>query len=90
MDDLADRLYAILRHLIDVRGMRAFNLTIAPPPLGPCGEDWEGFPILARLGDRGDPLAASSDLGATELYATGCVTADPFEVAAQLRAALGR
>jgi hypothetical protein len=90
MADLADTLYAILRHLIDVQGMRAFNLAITPPPLGPGSEDWEGFPILARLGDRGDPLATSSDLGATELYVTGCVTVDPFEVAAQLRTAIGQ
>jgi hypothetical protein len=82
---LADRLYAILRNLIDIQGVRAFNLAIALPPLGPTGEGWAGFPALVRLGDRGDPLASSCDLGATELYATGCVTADPFEVAAQLR-----
>jgi hypothetical protein len=87
---LADALHAILRNLIDVQGMRAFNLTIALPPLGPASEDWSDFPILARLGDRGDPLASSSDLGANELYATGCITADPFEVAAQLRAVLDR
>jgi hypothetical protein len=87
---LADALHAILRNLIDVQGMRAFNLTIALPPLGPACEEWSDFPILARLGDRGDPLASSSDLGANELYATGCITADPFEVAAQLRAVLDR
>jgi hypothetical protein len=86
-DALADTLYAILRSLIDQQGMRAFNLAIALPPLGPAAEDWANFPILARLGDRGDPLASSSDLGSTELYATGCVTSDPFDVAAQLRVA---
>ncbi|MFL5801410.1 MAG: hypothetical protein ACJ8CR_06670, partial [Roseiflexaceae bacterium] len=88
-DALADTLYAVLRNLIDVQGMRAFNLALALPPLGPSSEDWSDFPILARLGDRGDPLAASSDLGASEIYATGCVTVDPFEVAAQLRSASG-
>ena len=89
-DNLADSLYAVLRTLIDGQGMRAFNLAIALPPLGPAGEDWSDFPVLARLGDRGDPLASSSDLGANELYGTGCITADPFEVAADLRAARGR
>jgi hypothetical protein len=87
---LADTLHIILRNLIDVQGMRAFNLAIALPPFGPSGEDWSDFPILLRLGDRGDPLAPSSDLGANEIYATGCITVDPFEVAAQLRAAPGR
>jgi hypothetical protein len=87
---LADALYAILRNLIDLQGMRAFNLGIAFPPLRADGADWDGFPIVARVADRGDPLAASSDLGAIEFYATGCVTADPFEVATLLRAPSGK
>jgi hypothetical protein len=65
--------------------MRAFNLAIALPPLRPAGADWADFPILARLGDRGEPLSPSADLGATELYATGCITADPFAIAARLQ-----
>jgi hypothetical protein len=78
---LADALYTILRSLIDGQGVRAFNLALALPPLRAAGESWEGFPIVARLADRGDPLAPSSDLGAMELFATGCVSADPFDVA---------
>jgi hypothetical protein len=84
-EGLADSLSALLRDLIDTQGMRAFNLVIALPPIGPASDDWAEFPTLVRLGDRGDPLAISADLGATELYATGCITADPFEVAANLR-----
>ena len=84
-DELADALHTILRNLIDVQGVRAFNLGIAFPPLRADGADWAGFPIVARVADRGDPLAASGDLGAIELYATGCVTADPFQVAQELR-----
>jgi len=79
---LAEALYPILRNLIDKQGVRAFNLAITPPPLRVTAEDWGDFPTLARLADRGDPLATSSDIGAIELFATGCVTADPFEVAA--------
>jgi hypothetical protein len=81
-DDLADALYPILHNLIDVQGMRAFNLGIIFPPLHADGADWAGFPIVTRVSDRGDPLATSSDIGAIEFYATGCITADPFEVAA--------
>jgi hypothetical protein len=84
LERLADALYPILRNLIDKQGMRAFNLAITPPPLRVTAEDWGDFPTLARLADRGDPLATSSDIGAIELFATGCVTADPFEVAAAL------
>jgi len=85
IDPLADALHTILRSLIDVQGMRAFNLGIAFPPLRDDGADWGGFPVVVRVADRGDPLAASSDLGAIEFYATGCITADPFEVAAALQ-----
>jgi hypothetical protein len=83
--DLADALYAILRGLIDRQGVRAFNVAIALPPLAATTEDWCDIPVIARLADRGDPLAASSDLGAMELFATGCVVSDPFEVASSLR-----
>jgi hypothetical protein len=84
-DDLADSLHAVLRNLIDIQGVRAFNVGIVFPPLRADGADWAGFPIVARVADRGDPLAPSSDLGAIEFYATGCITADPFEVAEAFR-----
>jgi hypothetical protein len=87
-DDLAETLYPILRNLIDVQGMRAFNLGIVFPPLRADGADWVGFPIITRVSDRGDPLATSGDIGAIEFYATGCITADPFEVAAAFRMAI--
>jgi hypothetical protein len=43
------------------------------------------MPIIARIADRGDPLTTRGDLGAMELFAANVITADPFEVAAQLR-----
>jgi hypothetical protein len=82
---LAPALYAVLRRLIDEQGVRAFNMAIILPPLAPTAEDWRGVPIVARIGDRGNPLSDRSDVGAMELFASGCITADPFEVAAQLR-----
>lgn len=82
---LSEALYRTLRCLIDQQGMRAFNLAIALPPLGPTPEDWHAMPIIARIADRGDPLTTRGDLGAMELFATNVITADPFEVAAQLR-----
>ena len=78
-------LHRILRRLIDDQGMRAFNLAIALPPLGPTPEDWRAMPIIARIADRGDPMTTRGDLGAMELFAANVITADPFEVAAQLR-----
>jgi hypothetical protein len=85
MDSLVDAVHVILRNLIDIQGVRAFNLGITFPPLHADGADWDDYPIIARVADRGDPLLASSDLGAIEFYATGCITADPFEVATAFR-----
>jgi hypothetical protein len=82
---LSDVLCRILRRLIDEQGMRAFNLAIALPPLGPTPEDWRAIPIVARIADRGDPMTTRGDLGAMELFAANVITADPFEVAEMLR-----
>ena len=81
----ADLLYPILRGLIDGQGMRSFNLAIALPPFGATPEPWDDMPVIVRIADRGDPLAIRNDWGAMELYAAGCITVDPFEVAALLR-----
>jgi hypothetical protein len=83
--DFTQALCQVLRRLIDQQGMRAFNVAIALPPLGPTPEDWRAMPIIARVADRGDPLTTRGDLGAMELFAANVITADPFEVAAILR-----
>lgn len=80
---LADALYTALRGLIDGQGMRSFNVAIALQPLGEAGAQ-ATLPAFARIADRGDALASSNDWGAMELYAMGCITADPFDVAALL------
>ncbi len=83
-DLLGEALSVILRRLIDEQGMRAFNVAIALPPLGPAPGDWRAMPIIARVADRGDPLTTRGDMGSMELFAANVITADPFEVAAQL------
>jgi hypothetical protein len=80
---LAGALYPVLRAMIDA-GVRAFNMGVALPPLAHTPERWEGFPAIARIGDRGPALTSRNDWGAMELFASGCITADPFEVAEQL------
>jgi hypothetical protein len=52
------------------------------PPLFPAddGENWRGFPVIARVGDRGLPDAISADIGALDLYAHNTIAEDPFEV----------
>jgi len=84
-EGITEAIHRILRRLIDEQGVRAFNVAIALPPLGPTPEDWRAVPIIARIADRGDPMTARGDLGAMELFAANVITADPFEVAAQLR-----
>jgi hypothetical protein len=83
-EGFTDALYRILRRLIDEQGMRAFNVAVALPPLGPAPEDWRDVPSIARIADRGDPLTTRGDLGAMELFAANVISADPFEVAASL------
>lgn len=85
LDTLATTLAAVLRHLTDEQGVRAFNLAIALPPLRTTKEEWHDMPLMARIADRGNPLANRSDVGAMELFAAGCITADPFEVAASFK-----
>src|SRR5207342_506322 len=84
-EGITEAIHGILRRLIDEQGVRAFNVAIALPPLGPTREDWRAVPIIARIADRGDPMTTRGDLGAMELFAANVITADPFEVAAILR-----
>jgi hypothetical protein len=84
-EGFTEALTITLRRLIDKHGMRAFNLAIALPPLGPTPEDWRTMPIIARIADRGDPMTNRGDLGAMELFAANVITADPFEVAERLQ-----
>lgn len=84
-DDLADALHDVLRALIERAGARAFDVAVLMPPLyappfEERSEDWSGFPVIARLGDRGAPDMISSDIGAIDLYAHNTIAADPFEV----------
>jgi hypothetical protein len=68
-------------------GVLAFNLAVFGPPLGggePDGATWAGFPLVARFVDRGDPLAATSDVAALELFGSSLIASDPFEVARAL------
>jgi hypothetical protein len=86
VESLSQTLYTLLRSLIDGQGVRAFNVAIALPPLTATHEDWRDVPVITRIGDRGDPLSPMSDIGALELYAMGCITIDPFDVAMRLAA----
>jgi hypothetical protein len=59
----------------------SFNLALYVPPLAPSSEDWNGFPAVVRIVDRGDPNNKTADFGAMELYAASVIASDPFRVA---------
>lgn len=85
---------AVARAVITYRDeleVHAFNLALHRPPLdgGRDAATWRGVPPVVHLVDRGDPNATASDIGAMELFAASVVGVDPFDVAAQLREALG-
>jgi len=78
---LAERLYEVLACFRDRMGVVSFNVALLLPPIAPVDEDWDGFPAIARLVDRGHPASRASDIGTMELYASSVISSDPFEVA---------
>jgi galactose-1-phosphate uridylyltransferase len=82
---------AVGRALVAFRdglGAESFNVAVYGPPLRQMASGWEGFPAVARIVDRGRLSAQTSDVAGMELFGQGIVTADPFDVAAELRTAL--
>jgi hypothetical protein len=85
---LKDRCYEVLACLRDRLGVTAFNMVLYRPPLAPTQESWDGFPVMVRIVDRGDPVTRTNDFGAMELYAASVVASDPLQLAQTLRDAL--
>lgn len=85
---LKERIYEVLACLRDRLGVTSFNLGLVTPPLAETEERWEGFPVIARVVDRGDPNSQASDIGGIEIYASNVVSSDPFKLARQLRRCL--
>ena len=68
-------------------GVTCFNVVLYVPPLAAVPEDWSGFPVIARIVDRGALHNKTADMGAMELYASSVVSCDPFQLVGYLRAA---
>jgi len=83
--DLKSALYRVLSTFVERLGVQSFNLAIYLPPLVDTPEDWDGFPCVVRLVDRGDLHSKTSDVGAMEFFAQSVVATDPFHVADALR-----
>jgi len=87
-DSFKERLYEVLACFRDRMHVTSFNVGIATPPLDSLPKEWEGFPVIARIVDRGYPWDGSSDFGTMELYAASIISSDPFQVAKELKEAL--
>ena len=88
-EPLTDALYDVLACYRDRLGATSFNVAIYQPPLAATEENWEGFPVVVRIVDRGDPTQRTADFGAMELYAASVVSSDPFQLAVALEASIG-
>ncbi len=88
-DSLKDRIYEVLECFRDRIGVSSFNLVIYTPPWSETPENWEGFPVVVRIVDRGDPSSRTADFGAMELYAASVVSSDPFGLARTLKECMG-
>ncbi len=90
-DDFKDAISAVLRVYVQNLGVQSFNLALFQRPIdvaetvrpwdGARGwEDWDGFPAIVRIVDRGDLQVRAADVGCMELYASSVISSDPFEV----------
>ena len=84
-DDLKAALYRVLSTFVHEMGVQSFNLSLYQPPLAQTPEDWDGFPLVFRILDRGRLDARTSDVGAMEFFAQSVITTDPYHVADALR-----
>ena len=82
---LKERIFEVLACFRDKLGVTSFNLSLVTPPMAETEESWEGFPVIVRLVDRGDPCDHTSDVGGMEIYATSVVSSDPFQLTRELR-----
>ena len=81
---LKERVYEVLACLRDRLGVASFNLSLVTPPLAATEENWEGFPVLVRVVDRGNLNERASDIGGMSIYASSVVMSDPFELIRKL------
>jgi hypothetical protein len=87
---LADAIYRVLDVYVSQLHVASFNVVLYVPPLAPAPEDWSGFPVIARIVDRGPLLVKTTDFGAMELYASSVVASDPFKLMDYLGPAFAR
>jgi len=78
--DFQEAISAVLRSYVGKLGVQSFNLALYQRPIDAAEEDWEGFPALVRIVDRGDLQVRTTDIGCMELYGSSVISADPYDV----------
>ncbi|MDE2837517.1 MAG: hypothetical protein OXL97_08425 [Chloroflexota bacterium] len=84
-EEAADALYDTLATFRAALGVQSFNAGGLLPPLRETPEDWQSFPCVLRVVDRGPLGVRSSDIGSMELFAEPVIASDPFAVAKALK-----
>ena len=79
-----EQAYDVLACLRDRFGVSSFNFGLVTPPESPTEESWQGFPVLARVIDRGGLLDRMSDVGSVEVFGATVVYVDPLKIARRL------
>ena len=86
-DDFVEAIGLVLQRYVGVLGVQSFNLALFQRPIDVVEEDWEGFPAIVRLVDRGDLHVRTTDVGCMELYGSSVISSDPFAVIEAIRSA---
>lgn len=79
-DDFQDAIGRVLRCYVDMLGVESFNMVLYQRPIDSVVEDWDGFPAIVRLVDRGELETRTTDIGCMELYGSSVIVSDPFAV----------
>jgi hypothetical protein len=75
---LFSAIHRVARAFIDGLGVESFNVAVLLPPLD---SSWKGFPVVARIVDRGALSAKTTDVAFMELYLDqNVVSSDPVKV----------
>lgn len=88
--DFQDAIAWALDKYIHALGSQSFNMAlfqrpIDNPPADAPAEDWDEFPAVVRIVDRGDLQVRTADVGCMELYGSSVIFSDPFRVMDLLR-----
>ena len=79
-DDFQDAIAFVLQQYMGTLGVQSFNMVLFQRPIDAVEEDWEGFPAIIRIVDRGDVQVRTADIGAMELYGSSVISTDPYDV----------